>query len=403
MIVGGGQAGLEAAAALRTQGFSGSIALVCEEPHEPYQRPPLSKDYLLGKASAEKLPLRSPVYYENHHIDLMVGQAATKIDRVARRVHLSSGRHLDYDHLILAVGARNRLLNVPGAEQVLYLRSRDEAAALRDRIAAANRVVVIGGGFIGLEVAAAARVQGKEVTVLETMPRLMARAVAPVLSKFFLDLHVAQGVNVLAGTTVASIEADEVITADGKRISAHLVVAGIGVIPNTDLAAGAGLAIGDGIAVDQFLRTSDPNIFAIGDCAEHPNKFAGAQRTRLESVQNAVDQAKYVARAIVGDSAASPYQDVPWFWTDQYDVRFQMAGLSGGSDQQVQRGSIAEHKFSIFYFKAGALIAVDSVNRFGDHIVARKLLAGGTSLTSEQAADETVDLKKLTVSALANG
>ena len=391
VIIGGGQAGLEAAAALRTQKFDGTITLVCGEPHAPYQRPPLSKDYLLGKQDADGLILRASTYYEKQHIDLILGERVTLIDRQAKAVQLASGGHLPYDYLVLAVGARNRPLPVRGAERALFLRTLDEARALRERLAEVNSVAVIGGGFIGLEVAAAARTQGKEVTVIEAAPRLMARAVSPVLSDFFLDLHSSQGVKVLLGASVTEIGEQSVKA--GERIHADLIVAGIGVIPNTELASDAGLAAANGIRVDEFLRTDDPCIFAIGDCAEHPNIFAGA-RVRLESVQNAVDQAKCVARAITASSA--PYRDVPWFWTDQFEVRFQMVGLAAGHDQQVLRGDIANRKFSVFYLKGGKLIAVDSVNRFGDHIGARKLLAAGVSPTAEQLADETVDLKKLT-------
>jgi 3-phenylpropionate/trans-cinnamate dioxygenase ferredoxin reductase subunit len=217
------------------------------------------------------------------------------------------------------------------------------------------------------------------------------------LSDFFRDLHQREGVEIVLGAAVEEIESGAVKLGDGTRRAADVVVAGIGVIPNTELAADAGLAIGNGILVDEFLRTSDPHIFAIGDCAEHPNPFAGAgagERVRLESVQNAVDQAKCVSRNIVGPPA--PYREVPWFWTDQFDVRFQMAGLSGGHDRAVVRGSVESRKFSAFYFKQERCIAADSVNRFGDHIAVRKLLAAGARLTPEEAADETIDLKRVT-------
>jgi len=396
VIVGGGQAGLEAAAALRTQGYEGTVTLICEEPHAPYQRPPLSKDFLCGKQEAENLPLRALAFYEKHRIDLILGDPVTAIDRDAMQVHLAGGGSVSYAHLILAVGARNRPLPVEGAGHALYLRTLDEAVTLRQRIAEAHNVVVIGGGFIGLEVAAAARGFGKTVTVMEAAPRLMARAVSPLLSEFFLEVHREHGTEVVLNATVTSVQADGVISGSGRKIAAGVVVAGIGVVPNVDLARAAGLDVNHGIVVDEFLRTSDPSIFAIGDCADHPNVFAGALaggRTRLESVQNAVDQAKCAARAILGNAA--PYRDVPWFWTDQYDIRFQMVGLAAGHDESVVRGSIENRKFSVFYFKGGHLIAVDSVNRFGDHVAARKMLAARTPLTPAQAADETVDLKKL--------
>jgi len=393
VIVGGGQAGLEAAAVLRTQGYEGTVTLLCEEAHAPYQRPPLSKEFLTGKQEIDRVFLRTLAYFEKQSIDLILGQGVTEINAGAKLVHLAGGGTVPYAQLILAVGARNRMLPAPGADNVLYLRSLDEAVTLKQRIAEARHgVAVIGGGFIGLEVAAAARMAGKTVTVIEAAPRLMARAVSPVLSNFFLDLHQSQGAEVLLNAVAVEVQPNAVMLENGRRVVADLVVAGIGVIPNVELARAAGLEVNDGIMVDEYMRTTDPAIFAIGDCADHPNVFAGG-RARLESVQNAVDQARCVARVIMGHP--EPYRDVPWFWTDQFEVRFQMAGLSGTHDQSVLRGSIEARKFSVFYFKQGRLLAVDSVNRPGDHVTARKMLAAGTRLTPEQAADETLDLKRL--------
>ncbi|HEV2201355.1 MAG TPA: FAD-dependent oxidoreductase [Bryobacteraceae bacterium] len=396
VIIGGGQAGVEAASALRVLGYDAPILLIGEEPHLPYQRPPLSKDYLLGKLDAARLPLRAEAFYDKQRIGVLMGQRAAAIEPGMQRIRLQSGASIPYDHLILAVGARNRPLPVKGAERVLYLRTRDEADTVRERLRAVQSVAAIGGGFIGLELAAAARTLGKHVTVVEAAPRLMTRAVPPLLSDFFRGVHRREGVEIVLGAAVEEIEGNAVKLGDGTRRAADAVFAGIGVIPNTELAHDAGLAIGDGIAVDEFLRTSDPRIFAIGDCAEHPNPFAAAgagQRVRLESVQNAVDQAKCVARNIMGPSA--PYRDAPWFWTDQFDIRFQMAGLSGGHDRAVVRGSVENRKFSAFYFKGERCIAADSVNRFGDHIAVRKLLAGGSQFTPQQAADEAFDLKRV--------
>ncbi len=393
VIVGGGQAGLEVAAGLRTQGYEGTVTLICEEPHAPYQRPPLSKEFLTGKQEVNRVFLRTLAFYEKQRIDLILEERVTEINAGAKMVHLAGGGSVPYAQLILAVGARNRQLPATGAENVLYLRSLDEAVTLKQRIAEAHHgVTVIGGGFIGLEVAAAARIAGKPVTVIEAAPRLMARAVSPLLSNFFLDLHRAHGAEILLNSVAVEVRADAVLLKNGLRIAADLVVAGIGVIPNVDLASAAGLEVNDGIMVDEYMRTTDPAIFAIGDCADHPNVFAGG-RARLESVQNAVDQAKCAVRAILGQPM--PYRDVPWFWTDQFETRFQMAGLSGTHDQSVLRGSIEARKFSVFYFKQGRLLAVDSVNRPGDHVAARKMLAAGTPLTLEQAADETFDLKRL--------
>jgi 3-phenylpropionate/trans-cinnamate dioxygenase ferredoxin reductase subunit len=393
VIVGGGQAGLESAAGLRTLGYEGTVTLICEEPHAPYQRPPLSKEFLTGKQEADRVFLRTLAYYEKQRIDLILDERVSEINAGAKLVRLAGGGTIPYAQLILAVGARNRGLPVPGAENVLHLRSLDEAVTLKQRLAEARHgVAVIGGGFIGLEVAAAARLAGKPVTVIEAAPRLMSRAVPPVLSNFFLDLHRRQGTEVLLNTAAVEVRPDTVILADGHRIVADLVVAGIGVIPNVELARAAGLEVNDGIMVDDYMRTTDPYIFAIGDCADHPNVFAMG-RARLESVQNAVDQARCVVRVITG--TPEPYRAVPWFWTDQFEVRFQMAGLSGAHDQSVLRGSVEARKFSLFYFKQGRLLAVDSVNRPGDHITARKMLAAGTLLTPEHAADEMMDLKKL--------
>jgi len=394
IIIGGGQAGLEAAAALRKENYQGSITLICGEPVPPYQRPPLSKDFLLGKHTEEQLFLRATSYYEAHNINLRLDCTVVAIDRTQKRVMLNASPALEYEKLILAVGARNRMIRAPGAERVFYLRSLSESQALKQALESSPSIAVIGGGFIGLEVAAAASKLGKIVTVIEAQARLMARAVPQTLSDFFLQVHRDHGETVLLETDVAEITPDEVICSNGHRVAADLVVAGIGVRPNQELAQEAGLTVGNGIRVDEFLRTSDPDIYAIGDCAEHPNRFAsGGERVRLESVQNAVDQAKCVVRGIAGNPA--PYRDVPWFWTDQFDIRFQMAGLTSGHDQQVLRGNIDAHKFSLFYFRKGKLRGVDSVNRFGDHVTARKLLAHGIALTPEQAADESVDLKKL--------
>lgn len=273
-----------------------------------------------------------------------------------------------------------------------YLRNREHAVELRQRLDAAAEVVVIGGGFIGLEVAAVARELGKNVCAVEAQSRLMPRAVAPALSEFYREAHTTLGVRIALNTVVAEIAEGRVTLSDGTAVPADLVVAGIGVVPNVELAVDAGLATGNGILVDAHLRTGDERVFAIGDGADHPNLFAGG-RARIESVQNAVDQAKCVAAQMVGKSA--PYSAVPWFWTDQFDLKLQMCGMSGRADRAVVRGTMEERKFSVFYFKDGRLIAVDSVNRPGDHMIGRKLLAAETLVTPEQAGDLSVDLKSL--------
>lgn len=387
-IVGAGQAGFQVAASLRADGFDGPISLIGEERDLPYQRPPLSKTVLAGKQTIDSVAFRPERFYRDHNIDLMLGEKVAAIDRGSRQLLLASGSRLDYETLVLATGARVRTLRFGG---VLYLRERAHAVELKQRLDAAASVVIIGGGFIGLEVASVARGLGKEVSVIEAQPRLMPRVAAPVLSEFYREAHTAMGVRIILAAMVSDIGA-KVRLGDGTNLPADLVVAGIGVIPNIELARDAGLAVGDGIIVDDRLRTDDENIFAIGDCSDHPNAFAGG-RTRLESVQNAVDQARVVASQIVGRIAH--YSAVPWFWTDQFDLKLQMCGLSHRANRAVVRGTVASRKFSVFYFKDQLLIAVDSMNRPADHMIGRKLLAAGASVTPEQAADEAVDLKSL--------
>jgi 3-phenylpropionate/trans-cinnamate dioxygenase ferredoxin reductase subunit len=402
VIVGGGQAGFQTASSLRSEGYDGPIRLIGEETHVPYQRPPLSKAFVLGKQDQARLLLRPEKYYADHQIDLLSGEQAISIDTSLQRVTLASGEQVPYDNLVLALGARNRTLPVPGAdlEGVCYLRTLTEAIELKQRIESAQNIAVIGGGFIGLEVAASARTLGKPVTVLEAFPRLMARVVAPVVSEFYRSAHAARGVEIKLDAQVQEIrgggKAESVMLGDGSTIPADLVVVGIGVVPNLELACEAGLetAAGPphGITVDELLRTRDGGIFAIGDCAEYHNSFAGS-RVRLESVQNAVDQAVCVARTIAGKPA--PYHAAPWFWSDQFDLRLQMVGLPAGHDRVVVRGSPEAAKFSVFYYNSGRLRAVDSINSPTDHLAARKMIAAGTSPSPEQVADLGVNLKTL--------
>jgi 3-phenylpropionate/trans-cinnamate dioxygenase ferredoxin reductase subunit len=397
--VGGGQGGYQAAASLRTEGYQGPVTIVSDEAHLPYQRPPLSKAFVLGKQDLDRLFLRPEPYYADHQIKLLRGERVTSIHRERSRLDLASGTSIPYRWLILATGARNRTLLVEGAglDGICYLRTVDEAVTIKQRLELARHVVVIGGGFIGLEIAATARVLGKEVVVLEALPRLMARVVAPVVSQYFLDAHRREGVNVRLSACVASIrgtagKVSEVVLEDQTVLPADLAVVGIGVVPNVELADRAGLAISNGISVDELLRTCDENIFAIGDCAEYLHAFARC-RVRLESVQNAVDQAVAVARTIAGKPA--PYAAVPWFWSDQFDIRLQMAGLSSGFDQTVIRGMMESRKFSVFYFRDRKLLGIDSINRPADHLAGRKLIAARKTVTPEQAADETINLKDL--------
>ena len=374
VIIGGGQGGFQVAASLRAEGYQEPITIIGDEPGVPYQRPPLSKGYLLGKQEQRSVELRPAAFYETHRITLVTAHATT-IDREARRVKLDSGEQIDYDTLVLATGARNRLLNREG---VFYLRTLAEAAELRQRLREARAIAILGGGFIGLEIAAAARMLGKQVTVIEALPRLMARVVAPVVSEYFREQHTLQGVEVLLNATTSDLGGQD------------LVIAGIGVVPNVELALQAGLLVGNGITVNEYLRTPDERIYSVGDCCECPNPFA-EMCVRLESVQNAVDQAVCVAKAMVGHAA--PYASVPWFWTDQYDIHLQMAGLPAGYDQVVTRGDPHTRKFSVFYFRGERLCGVDSINRPAEHLTARKLIGARSTLSPDQARDESFDLK----------
>jgi 3-phenylpropionate/trans-cinnamate dioxygenase ferredoxin reductase component len=396
VIAGGGQAAFQTAASLRTEGYQGPITLIGEEPHAPYQRPPLSKAFVLGKQNETQVLLRPESFYRDRDIRWIAGDRVAAIETFEHRARLASGAAIPYDALVLATGARNRVLPVPGAQLdgVCYLRTLNEAIELKQRMEQAEQIVVIGGGFIGLEIAASARTLGKAVTVVETLPRLMARVVAPVVSQFFHRSHERRGLEVLLDAKVREIRASyggrEVVLEDGAIRRADLVVVGIGIAPQIELAEAAGLPVSNGITVDEFLKTGDSRICAIGDCTEYPNPFAGS-RVRLESVQNAVDQAVCVAKAIAGKPAA--YRATPWFWSDQFDIRLQMAGLPAGYDRVAVRGQPEDGKFSAFYFRGGRLCAVDSINRPADHMAARRLIAIGASITPEQAADENVDLK----------
>ena len=399
IIVGAGQAGFQVALSLRTEGYEGPIALIGDERSLPYQRPPLSKGFMAGKQDIESTALRPFAFYQSHRIDLLTGTKVTEINRAGRLVSLASGRCLSYKALVLAVGARNRGLAVKGTELdgICYLRTDAEAVEIQQRLEHARDIIVIGGGFIGLELAAAARTLGKSVRVLEVQSRLMPRVVSPILSDFYRDLHTSQGVKISLGVTLSEIvghqgKVSEVILGDGSVCPADLVLVGIGVVPNIELARDSGLSVSNGLVVDEHLRTEDEGIYALGDCANHPNPFAG-RRARIESVQNAVDQAKCIAAAIVGRS--ENYRSVPWFWTDQFDIKLQMAGMSDGCGLVVTRGEPESRKFSLFYFRDGRLAAVDSINRPGDHLVGRKLIGAGTQITPEQAADPNVDLKAL--------
>jgi 3-phenylpropionate/trans-cinnamate dioxygenase ferredoxin reductase subunit len=396
VIVGAGHAGFQVAASLRQSGYKDRIVLINDEAHLPYQRPPLSKAYLKGTGGPDTLMFRPRKFYDDQKIELISDHAAA-IDRAARQLKLASGAVLDYGHLVLATGARNRLLDIPNARlpNVRYLRILDDSEDLRARIASSKRVVVIGAGFIGLEFAATARIKGLEVDVLELASRVMARAVTAEVSDYFQKRHAEAGIRIHLGVMATSIEAGGdnitgVSLSDGRHIPADLVVVGVGVLPNVELAAEAGLPTASGIIVNDHLLTADPDISAIGDCAlfESP-RFGGS--LRLESVQNATDHARYVAARLTGDDKV--YDGQPWFWSDQGDDKLQIAGLTTGYDQVVLRGDPAQKVFSAFCYKAGKLVGIESVNRAGDHMFGRRLLGMDRSLPPGKAADATFDLK----------
>ena len=396
LIVGAGHAGFQVAASLRQHGFGERICLINDEAHLPYQRPPLSKAYLKGEGRPDSLMFRPDKFYRDQNIEL-IGDRAAFIDRAAQRLLLASGSFLDYGHLVLATGARNRLLDLPNANlaDVRYLRILDESEALRQRIASARHVAVIGAGFIGLEFAATARARGLEVDVIELGSRVMARAVTAEISDYFQGRHTSAGIRIHLGVQATSIESTDgkvagVSLSDGRHIPADLIAVGVGVLPNVEIAAEAGLPVASGIIVNDRLLTDDPNISAIGDCALFASpRFGGS--LRLESVQNATDQARCVAARLTGD--AKVYDGLPWFWSDQGDDKLQIAGLTTGYDQVVVRGDQAARSFSAFCYKAGQLVGIESVNRASDHVFGRKILGLNRSITPGQAADPGFDLK----------
>ncbi|MDA3644042.1 FAD-dependent oxidoreductase [Saccharopolyspora indica] len=397
VIIGAGQGGLQVADSLRSGGFAGGITVVGEENVLPYQRPPLSKDHLRPGGEPAPLPIRAAGHFAGVGIDVRIGARAAEIDRARCEVVLDSGCVLPYSRLVLATGAANRALRVAGAglDGIHHLRTLDEARAVRADLERARTAVVVGAGFIGLEFAAAARKRGLDVTVLEAADRPMARVLSAPMADFVANAHLRAGVDLRVGEGVASFEGRDgrvsaVTSALDGRYPADLVLVGVGVTPRTDLAERAGLAVDDGVLVDDSLRTSDERIHAIGDCARFPSHHLGA-RTRLESVQNATDQARHVARTVLDGPA--PYRDVPWFWSDQGDLRLQIAGLGLPGDDEVLRGDVGAGKFSVFRFRGGELAAVESANRPADHLAARRLLAADSPLRPEQAADPAFDLK----------
>ena len=399
IIVGAGQAGGQAAVSLRLMGYDGPVLLIGDEGHVPYERPPLSKALLAGEIPTERIYLKRPDYYEQHKIDLRLGARVTTIDRAAKIVRLESREALAYGKLLLATGSKVRKLPVTGAELpgVHYLRTITDVEAIKESLTPGARVAIVGGGYIGLEVAAVMTKLGAKVTVIEVLDQLMARAMAPEVANFFERVHRAHGVDIRLKTAVTGFEAGalgqvaNVATNTDEAIPADLVIIGIGILPETGLAEAAGLEVDNGIVVDDCGRTSDPNVFAAGDCTNHPNALLD-RRLRLESVQNAVSQGKAAAAAIIGKPA--PYAEVPWFWSDQYDLKLQIVGLSEPGDQVVLRGSMDEAKFSACYLRDGVFVAINCINALRDFTAAKKLVAGRARPDPAKLTDAGIPLKE---------
>ncbi|MBS0471218.1 MAG: FAD-dependent oxidoreductase [Proteobacteria bacterium] len=397
VIIGAGQSGAQAVATLRAEGFSGSITMIGDEPFLPYQRPPLSKAYLMGTLERERLFLKPEAFYRDAHCELILGVGVSRLDRAAKTVHLADGRTFGYDKVLLATGSRVRKIRSPGADLpgVHYLRGIADVDALREVFLPEKKLAIVGGGYIGLEVAAVAAKRGMDVTVFETMNRLMARAVSVPVSDFYEKVHRDAGVKLLLNTGVEAFEGNgkvEAIRAGGKSYAADVALVGIGIVPNDEIAKEAGLACEDGIVVDESSNaTGDPAVFAAGDCTRHIGREGTA--LRLECVQNAIDQAKHAAMWMVGKP--NTYREVPWFWSDQYDLKLQIAGLARPSDRIVLRGDPAARKFAVFHLREGAVAAVEAVNAAPEYLVGRKLIADGASIAPERLADTSIPMKSI--------
>lgn len=396
VIVGAGHAGVQAAASLREEGYDGPVILVGDENELPYHKPPLSKTFIKDQ-QAKPQPLRGEAFYTGSAIDFRPGIRVERIDAGGRRLEISGGGVLPFGRLVLATGARPRLLPLPGSELsgVVSLRSLGDARLIRELSAQSEEVVILGGGFIGLEIAATLTAAGRKVTVVEAVDRLLGRAVAPVIAGHVRQRLEATGVRILTGTAIERLEDENgrvsaAITSSGERLPAQMVVIGIGVVPNVELAEAAGIAIANGIRVDQQMRTSVPEILAIGDAASYRHWFTGGD-VRLESVQNATDQARLAARTIVGHT--DNYSAVPWFWSDIGDMKLQMVGLISGGDSHVVLGDVAENKFSIYHYAGSRLLGIESVNRPGDHMLGRKMLGAGFSPSPQTVATGPDGLK----------
>ena len=395
VIIGAGHAAGQAAASLRQAKYAGDITIVGDEAHIPYQRPPLSKAYLKGDQSADKVYLRAESFYADRDIAMKLSTRATAIDTTAKTVALSSDETLHYDHLLISTGSRPRKLSIDGSDLpgIHYLRTMDDVDGLRDGMQADANLVIVGGGYIGLEVAAVGRELGLNVHVLEMEERILQRVTTPEMSAYYHQLHEGRGVNIHTNTAVTGFAGDgkvqEVLCGD-KRFPADIVIVGIGIIPNTELAEAAGIVCDNGIVVDDHCCTSDPNVYAAGDCTNHPNPLLD-RRLRLESVPNAMDQARVSTANMLGDDKT--YAAIPWFWSDQYELKLQMVGFSADGDAQVLRGDMANNQFAIFYLKDGKVVAADAVNSPKEFMLCKQLV--GKSADPAMLADPEADLKAL--------
>ncbi len=404
IIVGAGHGGAAAAIALRQGGYAGSIALLGREPDWPYERPPLSKEYLAGDKPLERLYLRPPAFWADKGITVQLGCDVVGVDAAAHQMTCGDGSCFGYGQLVWAGGGEPRRLSVPGADLagVHVVRTRADIDAISAELVAVQNIVVIGGGYIGLEAAAVLTKLGKPVTIVEALPRVLARVAGQAISDYLTMRHRAAGVAVELGAGVTALAAKDghgarvgrVELADGRILAADMVIVGIGIIPAVQPLLAAGAAGGNGVDVDDHCRTSLPDVYAIGDCAAHENGFAGGARIRLESVQNAHDQAKVAAQAIMG--APAPYRAVPWFWSNQYDIKLQTVGLSMGHDEAVLRGNPATDSFSVIYRRAGCVIALDCVNAVKDYVQGRRLVEQGSTADGTELADTAIPLKDLT-------
>jgi 3-phenylpropionate/trans-cinnamate dioxygenase ferredoxin reductase component len=398
VVVGAGQAAAQLVASLRSEGFAGPITLIGEEPYIPYQRPPLSKAFLAGELAAERLFIKPREFYAEAKCEVLLKARAVAVDRAAKKVKLEDGREIPYGTLALTTGSRVRTLALPGADLpgCYYLRGIEDVEKLQALLKPGARLVVIGAGYIGLEVAAVANKHKLKVTVLEAMPRVMARSASEPVSAFYESEHKSHGVDIRCGVkinVIAQRSGGLAIATSSGDVAADFILIGTGIVPNAELAKDAGLKVDNGIVVDEFARTSDPAIYAIGDCTDLPCIHSTTSRARLESVQNAIDQAKHAALAICGKPKA--YAEVPWFWSDQYDLKLQIAGLGAPGDEIVLRGDPAQRSFAVFHLRNGAIAAVEAVNAAPEYMMGRRLIAARAKVAPARLADKAVPMKDM--------